>query len=91
MSTADVPKPSGPFRLLEGAEYDAARKAANQANRALHQADDALTGLQIHEIQPVKFAGSPTALSNKLPLPPSQHAELTTWWRQLQRDLQRRP
>jgi hypothetical protein len=29
---AGVPKPTGPFRLVEGAEYDTARAAANQAN-----------------------------------------------------------
>jgi hypothetical protein len=51
---ANLPKPTGPFRLLEGAEYDAARAAANQANLAMHQADPALRGLQIHEIQPVR-------------------------------------
>ena len=52
-----LPKPGGPFRLLEGSEYDAARSAANQANRAMHAADQTLEGLQLHEIQPVKFGG----------------------------------
>jgi hypothetical protein len=54
---ANVPKPTGPFNLLEGAEYDAARAEANAANRAMHQADPSLNGLQLHEIQPVKFGG----------------------------------
>jgi|SRR5712664_1115798 len=54
---ANVPRPSGPFRLLKGADYDAARAAANNANRAMHQADPSLNGLQIHEIHPVKFGG----------------------------------
>jgi RHS repeat-associated protein len=40
-----LPKPDGPFRLLEGSEYDAARSAANQANRAMHAADPTLDGL----------------------------------------------
>ena len=84
---ANVPKPTGPFRLLEGAEYDAARAEANAANRALHQADPSLNGLQLHEIQPVKFGGSPTDPLNKIPLTPQQHAPVTTWWNQLQRDI----
>jgi hypothetical protein len=85
-----LPKPSGPFRLLEGAEYDAARKAANSANKGLHRADASLRGLEIHEIQPVKFGGSPTAAANKIPLAHSQHVDVTNWWKQLQRDLTRR-
>jgi RHS repeat-associated protein len=85
---AGLPKPEGPFRLLEGQEYAAARGAANQANRALHAADSTLNGLQIHEIQPVKFGGSPTDPLNKVPLTPADHASATTWWNRLQRDLQ---
>jgi hypothetical protein len=88
---ANLPKPTGPFRLLEGAEYDAARTAANQANRAMHQADTALRGLQLHEIQPVKFGGSPTDPLNKVPLTPQQHSPATTWWNQLQRSLEGTP
>lgn len=87
---ANLPKPTGPFRLLEGAEYDAARAAANQANRAMHQADPALRGSQLHEIQPVKFGGSPTDPLNKIPLTPQQHSPATTWWNQLQRNVEGR-
>lgn len=82
-----LPKPDGPFQLLEGDEYSAARAAANQANRAIHAADPTLNGLQIHEIQPVKFGGNPTDPVNKIPLPPGEHAPATRWWNQLQRDL----
>jgi toxin YxiD len=85
-----VPKPEGPLRLLQGAEKDAARKAANNANRAAHRADSNLKGMQIHEIQPVKFGGSPTNPANKVPLTPQEHSPFTTWWRQLQRDLEGR-
>jgi hypothetical protein len=81
---ANLPIPAGPFRLLEGAEYDAARAQANAANQAMHQANPALNGLQLHEIQPVKFGGSPTDPLNKIPLTPQQHAPATTWWNQLQ-------
>jgi len=54
-----IPQPGGPFRLLEGTEYESARNAANQANQALHRADPSLAGTEIHEIQPVKFGGNP--------------------------------
>ncbi|MDI1432847.1 FG-GAP-like repeat-containing protein [Polyangium sorediatum] len=82
-------KPTGPFRLLEGAEYQAAREAANKANVALRAADPArYAGKQIHEIHPVKFGGSPTAPANKVALTPSEHAKYTTFWNRLMRDIQ---
>jgi RHS repeat-associated protein len=84
-----IAKPKGPFGLLEGAEYDAARKAANEANAALRRADPAkYAGKQIHEIQPVKFGGSPTDPANKIGLTPRQHAKYTTFWNRLQRILE---
>jgi len=86
-----IPKPTGTFRLLEGAEKDAARKAANQANRALHKSDESLGGWELHEIKPVKFNGSPTDIENKMPLPAGAHSEVTTWWNTLMRDLTPNP
>jgi len=85
---ANLPKPAGPFRLLEGEEYATARAAANAANREMHAADASLDGMQIHEIQPVKFGGSPTDPANKIPLSPADHAPATSWWNQLMRDLE---
>gem|GEM_PF-3300476 len=82
---SSLPKPTGPFKLLEGAEYDAARKAANSANAALHRTDASLKGLQIHEIHPVKFGGSPTNLSNKAALTPQEHRLYNTFWQKLQK------
>ena len=67
-----APRPSAPFRVLQGVEYGAARSAANTANRGLHRADPSLAGLQLHEIKPVKFGGSPTDISNKAPLTPAR-------------------
>jgi hypothetical protein len=84
-----VARPSGPFRLLESAEYEAAREAANKANAALRAADPVkYAGKQIHEIHPVKFGGSPTDLANKVALTPAEHAQYTTFWNRLMRDLQ---
>jgi hypothetical protein len=79
-----VPQPSGPFNLLDGPDYQAARQAANNANQALHEAAPELQGFEIHEIQPVKFGGSPTDLANKMVLEPGQHHEVTNWWRKIQ-------
>jgi RHS repeat-associated protein len=83
-----LPKPNGPFRLLEGTEYTNARNAANKANRDLHLQNPDWDGLQIHEIHPVKFNGSPTDLSNKVPLDPAVHRPYTTFWTRLQRNIE---
>jgi len=32
-----MPTPEGPFQLIDGAQYEAERKAANAANRAIRQ------------------------------------------------------
>lgn len=91
---AGVPQPSGPFRLLGNAEYQAARKAANSANKALRK-DQGLVGnktIDIHEIQPVKFDGSPTDAANKIGLDRTLHRqEVTPWWNALQRALESVP
>jgi hypothetical protein len=79
-------KPIGPFRLLEDAEYQSARKLANSTNATMRRATpEVFKGLQIHEIHPVKFGGSPTDVSNKLFLTPSQHAQYTNFWNILMR------
>ncbi|WP_205074070.1 hypothetical protein, partial [Parvibium lacunae] len=86
---AGVPQPTGPFRLLEGAEYNAARDAANSTNRTLRK-DWNLVGepVDIHEIQPVKFGGSPTDTANKIILDRSIHGQqVTPWWNSLQKTL----
>jgi hypothetical protein len=79
-------KPTGPFRLLEGAEYISARNLANSTNADMRRANpEMFKGLQIHEINPVKFGGSPTDLSNKIFLTPSQHTQYTNFWNALMR------
>jgi hypothetical protein len=86
-----LPRPAGPFRLLEGAEYEGARSAANATNNAV-RAQFNLSGLDIHEIQPVKFNGSPTDFSNKTLLDSTFHRrEVTPWWNNLQQQIERRP
>jgi hypothetical protein len=84
-----IARPKGPFRLLQGAEYDAARKAADEANAALRRADPGkYAGKQIHEIHPVKFGGSPTDPANKIALDPPFHRQLNAWWYRLQRSVE---
>jgi YD repeat-containing protein len=83
-----VPQPAGPFRLIQDSEYNAARSAANNANRALRRTDPgAFAGRQVHEIHPVKFGGSPTNLGNKIPLSPQLHYQVTTWWNAVMRSV----
>ena len=84
----DGPKPEGPFKIIEGQEYEEARKAANAANNELHREDESLKGLELHEIHPVKFGGSPTDINNKIALEPAEHARYTTWWNQKLSELQ---
>ncbi|WP_256979705.1 filamentous hemagglutinin N-terminal domain-containing protein [Burkholderia sp. AU16741] len=84
-----VPMPDGPFQLLEGAEYAAARKAANAANSSIRQ-DQGLVGqpVDVHEVQPVKFGGSPTDPENKVVIPRDLHRQqVTPWWNRLMKDI----
>jgi hypothetical protein len=81
-------KPSNPFRLLDDPEYQEARSLANQMNRTLRNADpDLFEGFQIHEIQPVKFGGSPTDITNKILLTPSEHIQYTNFWNSMMRSI----
>jgi len=71
---AGMPRPTGPVRVLAGEEYAAARALANETNAGIRAANGLEgTGLHIHEIQPVKFGGSPTDPANKMLLPAAQH------------------
>lgn len=72
-SAGDVPKPEGPFRMIEGAEYKEALAAKNKANAAMHAADPSLKGMHIHEVKPVKFGGSPNLAEVQLTLPIRLH------------------
>lgn len=44
--------------------------------------------VDIHEVNPVKFGGSPTESANKVALPRDIYRrEVTPWWNQLQRGI----
>jgi filamentous hemagglutinin len=60
--------------VLTGTEYNAGRNLADQTNAEIRAANGlAGSGLHIHEIQPVKFGGSPTDMANKMLLPAADH------------------
>ena len=80
-------RPVGPFIVLEGEDYSVARDKANSTNSQLHRQNHSYQGLQIHEVHPVKFGGSPTELSNKVYLTPKEHAKFTVWWNRLLRQM----
>jgi RHS repeat-associated protein len=82
-------KPTGPFRILEGQEYSSARALADKTNAAIHRANPYLDGLQIHELQPVKFGGSPTSSANKVYLTPSQHSQYSKFWSSFLRNMKK--
>jgi len=42
----------------------------------------------IHELEPVKFGGSPTDPLNKIGIPKGLHSDVTQWWNALQRDVE---
>ncbi|MET3876414.1 RHS repeat-associated protein [Chitinophaga sp. OAE865] len=88
-----LPKPKGPFRLLYGEEYTAARAAANKANKALNSTLDlAKKEVDIHEVIPVKFGGSPTNVQNKVFLEASFHRkQVTPWWNRIQKSIEKKP
>ena len=84
-----LPRPTGPFRLIEGAEYDAARKLANKTNEALRKQygiyRNGNSHIHIHEIHPIKFGGSPTDLANKVLVNQKDHSRIHRFWRALRK------
>jgi RHS repeat-associated protein len=87
---SSIPKPNGPFRLLAGEEYAAARSTANKANKALSKELE-LPGkfVDIHEMHPVKFGGSPTNINNKLFLDRTFHqTQVTPFWNRIMNGIQ---
>jgi RHS repeat-associated protein len=86
----DANPPDGPFRILEGAEYENARRLANNENQRLHRNDRTqYDGKQIHERQPVKFGGSPTDPNNKMALTPERHRDYNRFWARFKASIKR--
>ena len=79
-----LPKPAGPFRLIDGVEYRTNRDLADKINRAWRRRDPLLKDKEVHEIHTIKFGGNPNDQSNKIPLSVEEHRAATEWWRRLQ-------
>ncbi len=85
----DAQKPKGPFIIIEGDEYEFARKIANQTNSNLHKKYNSIEGLQIHELHPVKFGGNPSDIGNKIVVTPKEHAKYTVFWNRVLQEQRR--
>ena len=90
---SEIPQPTGPFRLLQGEEYEVARRSANLINQTMRRSNPELyRGLEIHEIHPVKFGGSPTDPANKVAIPRDYHRQIVTpWWNNNMRAINKIP
>jgi RHS repeat-associated protein len=88
-TNGNVPQPKGPFKLLEGEEYDTAREAGNKGAKAYGDKYGVHRPEQSHHIHPIKFGGHPSDPDNLMPLhSPWPHQEYTNWWKQLQKELE---
>ena len=89
---ANLPKPTGPMRLLETGsdQLISAQRAKAAINDELRQAFGLRSvNMDIHEIQPVKFGGSPTDLTNKILISRDLHQQVVTpFWNQLQQQIE---
>ena len=75
-----LPRPSGPFRVLEGAEAEAAFARARSANRVLLARHEELIGFELVEVCPVLLGGDPEAIENKRAVDGQTHRELVAFW-----------
>jgi len=76
----DVPKPDGQIKIIDGKEYKDARNEADNANKKIHREHPEYQDMDIHEILPVRFGGSPTDPGNKIALTPEKHQEVSLFW-----------
>ena len=75
-----LPRPSGPFRVLEGVEAEAAFARARLANRALLARYEELIGFELVEVHPVLLGGDPETIENKRAVDGQTHRELVAFW-----------
>ena len=75
-----LPRPSGPFRVLEGVEARTAFTRARSANRALLARYEELVGFELIEVHPVLLGGDPEAIENKRAVDDHTHRELVGFW-----------
>jgi hypothetical protein len=75
-----LPRPSGPFRVLEGVEAEAAFARARSANRTLLAQHQELIGFELVEVHPVLLGGEPETIENKRAVDGQTHRELVAFW-----------
>ena len=75
-----LPRPSGPFRVLEGVEAVTAFARARSANRALLAQYEELVGFELVEVHPVLLGGDPEAIENKRAVDDETQRELVAFW-----------
>ncbi|SHL81060.1 RHS repeat-associated core domain-containing protein, partial [Anaerocolumna jejuensis DSM 15929] len=81
-----LPDKNKEWVLLEGDKYESARKQANEINKNIRKGDSYYSDnrLEIHEVEPVKFGGSPTDLTNKTAIQGQAHRKyVTPWWNKI--------
>lgn len=87
-----VPNRDKVWHMLEGEEYINARDEANAFNRSTRRQNSyyANNNLEIHEIEPVKFGGSPTDWSNKVAIQAQAHRRyVTPWWNKIRDEVKK--
>ena len=75
-----LPRPAGPFRVLERVEAVAACARARSANRALLAQYEELVGFELVEVHPVLLGGDPEAIENKRAVDAQTHRGLVVFW-----------
>ena len=83
------PKPDGKLKLQSKEDMKALVKQKNVANRKYHRLHPECKGMDIHEIHPVKFGGSPTDFNNKIPLDPTAHDQYSSFGFKIQSQIER--
>lgn len=82
-----VPKPEGPLILRDVQDNKEARKIWNRT--AARLIVDGMNGMQNHHDQPLKFGGDPESIDGLTVLDPTTHSLYTTWWGELQRNVEK--
>lgn len=85
-----MPNQNQTFVMLEGQDYNSARDQANKVNAATRRSDSYYSdnNLEIHEVVPVKFGGSPTDPNNKVAIQAQAHrGYVTPWWNKIKKDV----
>ncbi|WP_252238413.1 RHS repeat-associated core domain-containing protein [Clostridium sp. VAP51] len=87
-----MPNQDKTWTFLQGGDYDEARKSANKFNSNLRRSDTYYKDnkLEIHEVEPVKFGGSPTDVNNKTTIQSKAHRKyVTPWWNKIRDEVKK--